>query len=201
MTFTHSLNGLDSYFKDLGVRIDSYTISALETYARELLHWNKTQNLSGASTFDSVAQNIIDSLYPLRFIDEFKSCLDVGSGGGFPAIALGIVKKDSQFFLSEPRVKRFSFLQNIIATLNLQNIQVLDVRLQDIPITQVNNIDLITSRASISVEEIMHYGYKFLSFNGHYLLYKGSQFKKEVEHLGVEECFIRDERIYFYKKG
>lgn len=199
--FADSLKGLDLYFKDLGVRIDSSAIGALETYAKELLHWNKTHNLSGASTFESVARNIIDSLYPLRFVDEFKSCLDVGSGGGFPAIALAIVKTHSAFFLSEPRVKRFGFLQHIVATLGLRNTQVFDVRLQDIPITQVNNIDLITSHASISVEEIMRYGRKFLSFNGHFLLYKGSKFKQEVEHLSVEECFIRDERIYFYKKG
>ena len=189
------------YCKSIGITLHDEVAAKLEMYARELLEWNKIHNLSGASTLDSLKENIIDSLYPLRFVDEFSSCLDIGSGGGFPAIVLAIALPNVRFTLTEPRVKRFAFLQYIIAQLTLSNTRVFAARIQEIPIAEVNNIDLITSRAVMSVEEIMHYGRKFLSHNGHYLLFKGSNFKKELSYMSVEECFSRNERIYFYKKG
>ena len=182
---------------NLGVEISK----KLEDYAIMLLEWNKIHNLSGASTLDSLKENIIDSLYPLRFVDSFTSCLDIGSGGGFPAIVLSIALPQVRFILTEPRVKRFAFLQHMIAQLELGNTRVLPTRIQEIPITEVNNIDLITSRAVMSAEEIMRYGRRFLSHNGHYLLFKGSNLQKELPSMSIEECFSRNERIYFYKKG
>lgn len=189
------------YCKSLGIALSDGGAKKLEVYANRLLEWNKIHNLSGASTLDSIKENIIDSLYPLRFVDSFVSCLDIGSGGGFPAIVLSIALPQVRFILTEPRVKRFAFLQHMIAQLELGNTRVLPTRIQEIPITEVNNIDLITSRAVMSVEEIMHYGRKFLSHNGHYLLFKGSRFKKEMPSMSIEECFSRNDRIYFYKKG
>lgn len=195
------MNDVLEYCKSIGIMLHDEVAAKLEIYARELLEWNKIHNLSGASMLDSLKENIIDSLYPLRFVDEFASCLDIGSGGGFPAIVLAIALPKARFILTEPRAKRFAFLQYIIAQLTLSNTRVFATRIQEIPITEVNNIDLITSRAVMSVEEIMHYGRKFLSYNGHYLLFKGSNFKKELSYMSVEECFSRNERIYFYKKG
>lgn len=195
------MNDVLEYCKSIGIILHDEVATKLEIYARELLEWNKIHNLSGASTLDSLKENIIDSLYPLRFVDEFASCLDIGSGGGFPAIVFAIALPKARFILTEPRAKRFAFLQYIIAQLTLSNTRVFATRIQEIPITEVNNIDLITSRAVMSVEEIMHYGRKFLSYNGHYLLFKGSNFKKELSYMSVEECFSRNERIYFYKKG
>lgn len=195
------MNEVLIYCQSLGIVLGDEVAQKLEMYATRLLEWNTIHNLSGASTLDSVKENIIDSLYPLRFVDEFASCLDIGSGGGFPAIVLAIALPQVRFILTEPRAKRFAFLQHISAQLELTNTKVFPARIQDIPIAEVNNIDLITSRAVMSVEEIMHYGRKFLSHKGHYLLFKGSNFKKEMPTMSIEECFSRNDRIYFYKKG
>lgn len=169
-------------------------------FGDELLKWNKIHNLSGASSIESVEENIFDSLYPLKFIDEFSNCLDIGSGGGFPAIALAIANKKSAFYLVEPRQKRASFLQNIALELKL-NVKVLNSRIQEVPINQVNNIELITSRALMDARELMNLSRKFLTNEGYFLLYKGSNFRKEMPNMSVEECFARDYRIYFYKQG
>lgn len=192
---------VQEYCLGLGIALSDEGTNKLGVYATKLLEWNKIHNLSGASTLDSLKENIIDSLYPLRFVDSFTSCLDIGSGGGFPAIVLSIALPQVRFILTEPRAKRFAFLQHIIAQLELSNAKVFASRIQEIPIAEANNIDLITSRAVMSAEEIMHYGHKFLSHNGHYLLFKGSNFKKEMPIMSIEECFSRNDRIYFYKKG
>ncbi|WP_300972293.1 16S rRNA (guanine(527)-N(7))-methyltransferase RsmG, partial [uncultured Helicobacter sp.] len=153
----------------------------------------------GASSMESVAENIFDSLYPLKFVDEFKSCMDVGSGGGFPAIPLAIAKPEVYFILVEPRQKRACFLQNIALELGLGNVQVRATSIQDVPIAEVNNLSLITSRALMDAKTLIALCRKFLKSDGYFLLYKGSRFRQEMPSMSVEECFVRENRIYYYK--
>ncbi len=169
------------------------------TFGDELLKWNKIHNLTGASSIESVMENIFDSLYPLRFIDDFTSCMDIGSGGGFPAIPLAIAKPQSHFILIEPRNKRSCFLQNIIIQLELNNVQVRPIRIQDVPIAEVNNLDLITSRALMDAKELISLSRKFLKSEGYFLLYKGTRFRQETPSMSIEEFFTRENRIYYYK--
>ena len=65
-----------------------------EIFCDELLKWNKIHNLTGYKTKDLVFENIFDSIYPLKFINDFKSAIDIGSGNGFPA-ARGTVREES----------------------------------------------------------------------------------------------------------
>ncbi|OOQ39407.1 RsmG family class I SAM-dependent methyltransferase, partial [Helicobacter pylori] len=58
----------------------------LQDYACILLEWNQTHNLSGARNLSELEPQITDALKPLEFIKDFKSCLDIGSGAGLPAI-------------------------------------------------------------------------------------------------------------------
>lgn len=181
------------------ILLDVGCFKSLEIFGEELLKWNKIHNLTGASGMDSVLENIYDSLYPLKFIDDFSSCLDIGSGGGFPALPLAIAKPHTKFYLIEPRTKRAAFLQNIAITLKLENIHVMSARIQDVPIDKVNNIDLITSRALMDAKELIALSRKFLNSDGYFLFYKGTNFRKEMPSMNVEECFERENRIYYYK--
>lgn len=171
----------------------------LKQYTALLLKWNLTHNLSGAKTPQEVEENIQDCLYPLHFIAPFKSALDIGSGCGFPAIPLAIAHPQSIFFLTEPRKKRASFLQMLCFELELSNIKVFPYLLQEAPIPQ--KVDLITSRAVASTPNLIKLSYSFLSPNGAFLFYKGSNLLQEGEEIGDNEIFTSPkERIYFYRK-
>lgn len=181
------------------ISLDEACFKQFDTYAQELLKWNKIHNLTGASSLESVEENIFDSLYPLKFIDDFTSCMDIGSGGGFPALPLAIARPSAQFILIEPRTKRASFLQNIAAQLGLNNVKVRAIGIEQVLISEVNNLDLITSRALMEAKSLMQLARKFLNNEGYFLLYKGSGFRAEMPSMSVEECFTRENRIYYYK--
>lgn len=183
------------------IYIDNSCFKLFSIYGEELLKWNKTHNLTGAKSLESVLDNIFDSLYPLKFIDKFATCMDVGSGGGFPALPLAIANPKSQFILVEPRNKRIAFLKNITLELGLKNVEVYPSRIEDVLIDEINNINLITSRATMDAKMLMSVCDKFLTHNGYFLLYKGSNFRKEMPNMSVEECFVRENRIYYYKQG
>ena len=141
-------------------------------------------------------KNIIDSLYPLCFLRDFELCLDVGSGAGFPAIALAIAKPKQEFILSEPRAKRAAFLLFVKQKLKLHNIHIEKKSIQEIH----TKADLITSRAVMPTSKLLHLCSKNLTHNGYYLLYKGELSATLPNNL-KSQIFKRDERIYLYIKG
>lgn len=174
-------------------------MNKLEEYANLLLKWNKTHNLSGAKNLQSVQDNIADCLYPLNFIDPFKSAIDIGSGSGFPAIPLAIQNPQSLFFLTEPRKKRASFLQTLCIELKLENIVVFPSTLQEAKIPQ--KVDLITSRALGSTPFLIKISSCFLLPQGAFLFYKGSKLLQEDADIRDNEIFTSSsERIYFYRR-
>jgi len=87
------------------------TIVKLENFSSLLHEWNQIHNLTGAKTIDAIYVNIIDSLYPLTFIQKPKTLLDVGTGAGFPGIVLAMALPECEVVLAEPLKKRVSFLK------------------------------------------------------------------------------------------
>lgn len=174
-------------------------MNKLERYAHLLLKWNKIHNLSGAQDLQSVQNNITDCLYPLNFIDPFKSAIDIGSGAGFPAIPLAIANPQSLFFLTEPRKKRASFLQTLCIELELENTLIFPCTLQEAKIPQ--KVDLITSRAVGSTSFLIQISSHLLSSQGAFLFYKGSKLLQEKSEIRDNEIFTSpNERIYFYRR-
>lgn len=154
-------------------------------YCEELLTWGKTHNITGYKDKDSIIRNILDSIAPLEFIEDFKVALDIGSGCGFPAIPLAIVNRDKYFILLEPNNKRVAFLKILIIKLGLNNIAVLKDRIEHISKASLESalkalgakcydIDLITSRAFCESEMLIAISKHLLKDSGSFLLYKGS---------------------------
>lgn len=166
-----------------------------ELFATELLRWNKTHSLTAIRDKEGVMQNIKDSIYPLGFVDDFGSCLDIGSGAGFPAIPLAIVKERVEFYLAEPNIKKCGFLNYIKAELGLDNVKILNCRVEDAPIKRV---DLISSRAvsrvDILLELAAHIETKALLF------YKGSKVAEEMEQTSGFTIKQNREIRYLYKR-
>lgn len=154
-------------------------------FCQNLLVWNAAHNLSGAKQAAQVEANIIDSLLPLAFISPFSSCLDVGSGAGFPALVMALARPKVDFHLCEPRAKRVAFLSFIATKLGLENLHIHKSRIQSLVATQENlakssakkarDFELITSRALMDSKSLILATREILEPNGHWLFFKGSQ--------------------------
>ncbi len=118
----------------LGIVVTDDHRDQLLLYFKELKKWGKRINLIARETSDEkiIENHFIDSLSLLLVLgDEEGTLLDVGTGGGFPGLVLAVVQPERNFVLVEPRKKRVSFLQHIIRTLKLQNVEVIDSRLEE----------------------------------------------------------------------
>jgi 16S rRNA (guanine527-N7)-methyltransferase len=95
-------------------------------------------------------RHLLDSLNPLSFFDApAGSMLDIGSGGGFPGVPLGIVWPETRITLLESREKKVGFLELVIRELGLSNMRAVCARLEDLGTSwqEERTFDLVAVRA------------------------------------------------------
>ena len=167
----------------------------IKKYEEIFKEWQSIHNIS---KFKHIQNEVEDSIYPLKFLPPFETCLDIGSGAGFPAIFLAMIKKDALFYLSEPNKKKAGFLNFIKIKLNLENVYILNEKAQNI---NIKNFCLISSRAFSSCTDVLDISKKFSYKN--ILLYKGSFLENELQNIKKENYTIyeKDKRKYILFKG
>lgn len=110
-----------------GRALDDETIGRLQTYLDLVHNWNPVAGLVSRGDAESqLAEHILDSLSLANTVAE-ASCrhhLDIGSGGGFPAIPLAILLPEVAFLLVERGMRKCGFLTKAIAELGLENVAV-----------------------------------------------------------------------------
>jgi len=154
---------------EVGLEISDEFCSKSSLFCDLLLKWNATHSLTSFKTKEDLAVNIIGSVCPSTFLPPFATCLDVGSGAGFPAIPLAILFKGAKFTLTEPKGKKYAFLQICKIELGLSNITVLNKRVEDVS----DKFDLVSSRAVGSVELLAKITQNARRDDTMTLLYKG----------------------------
>ncbi|QKF73428.1 16S rRNA m7G527 methyltransferase [Aliarcobacter faecis] len=184
----HNLKLEDSFYKDI------------EVFVELLQKWGKIHNLSGRLSRDDIYENILDSLFPLTFIENFSSFADIGTGAGYPGLILALAKKDVKAYLIEPRIKRVAFLNMVKATLGLKNLIILQKRVEEVEDLKVQ---LITSRAVTNTKLLIELTKNIKQENSSYLFYKGSMLENELEEAKLNNYKIvsKNERNYLYIKG
>ena len=105
------------------------------TYAGLLLEWNARINLTRIVDAEGIAAlHFLDSVMPLTIeglIPEGARVIDVGSGAGFPGIALKIIRPDIQLTLNDALQKRLNFLDAVVKELGLSNVRLCHARAED----------------------------------------------------------------------
>lgn len=99
---------------------DDAQLAALLSYAESLLRWNARINLTAARSMDVlVAEHFIDAFALARKLEQPARVIDVGSGGGLPAIPLAVLRPSLSATLVEPIAKKAAFLRTAIRELGL----------------------------------------------------------------------------------
>jgi 16S rRNA (guanine527-N7)-methyltransferase len=94
-------------------------------YLHLLEKWNKRINLTASTAWPEIGVLFEEALWASRYFPEKAAGhLDIGSGAGFPAIPIHIVKPAMRLEMLESRVKRAVFLESAVATLQLPRAKV-----------------------------------------------------------------------------
>ena len=164
--------------------------SDLEEFAALLRKWNAVQNLVSRETIGELwPRHIEDSLQLLKLLRPTDvRFIDLGSGGGFPAVPLAIASRGTErrFTLVEPIAKKASFLRAVARDLRLP-LTVESVRAEQIDSRET--FDVVTSRALTSLPELLTMAARFLRSDGHMLLHKGQTYREETSRAAAHFDF------------
>ena len=155
----------------------------IEKYIELAIEFNKTHNIFVRKDKQEILDKDIFDCSPLiKVIEQNKSIVDLGSGGGLPGVLLSITNPKNQITLVESSHKKCYFLKSLIHHLELTNTKVINTTL-----TEKNDIgvfDIITARAFAPIEKIMRLTKNNTHKQSIYYLLKGKD-KKTIEELKV----------------
>ncbi len=172
-------SGLSEY----GLPCSAEALSRFRLYYEALEETGKIMNLTAIHGEEAVAQlHFLDCAYPATLLDlSGKKIFDIGTGAGFPGMVLKILSPGADLTLMDSLDKRIHFLKNTAALLNLQDIQCLHVRAEEIPPSMRETADVVTSRAVASLNVLAELCLPYVKAGGVFLAMKGPDFEEELE--------------------
>ena len=173
-------------FQKYGIALNDCQIGQFERYYELLTEYNKKFNITSISDKDEViVKHFLDSAI---VVDKLcgKKLIDIGSGGGFPAIPIKIVSKNTDITMVEATGKKCEFLKICVKELNLDNVTVINARAEDLAKKEEyrEKFDICTARAVARLNTLCEYCMPFVKINGNFIALKSNaeQELKESEN-------------------
>ncbi len=125
------LKQLNAGLKKMALDLPASVSIQLIEYLALLVKWNKAINLTAVrEPSQMVSKHLLDSLAVLPYVGE-GIVVDVGSGAGLPGIPLALARPDMRFVLLDSNGKKTSFLNQAKRLLKLNNVEVVNQRVED----------------------------------------------------------------------
>lgn len=193
-----------------GVTLDEIALDRFDKYAEILVETNKQFNLTAITEPDEVViKHFADSLSVMKFVDipEKSRIIDVGTGAGFPGMALLIARPDLKVTFLDSTKKKLGFIENVLNNLSL-TAETVHMRAEEAG--QDNNYrekyDFAFARAVAALPVLCEYCLPFVKKGGMFVAMKGATAEEEIVSanaamriLGGE--IMSDESFNLYEKG
>lgn len=179
----------------IGVNVSALQAEQLLIFAQLLLKWNKTYNLTALKYEKDVLElHLLDSLTVVQPLNKLslgaERLLDVGSGGGLPAIPLAIMFPQASFTLVDAVKKKTIFLKTVCAELGLKNVSVIHARIEQISLPLFS---AAMCRAFASLDKFVTLTERLVEDSGVWLAMKAKEDAAEIAAL--PERFAVDQDI------
>ena len=174
------------------VSLSTEQISKIREYVNLLLKWNRTLSLTSIiDPIEIVARHFGESLFAATLLPvENGRLADVGTGAGFPGLAIKIMAPGLSVTLVESNKKKCVFLSEVVRTIGLRDVEILPVRFEDIPSNvggPESKFDVITARALGAHREFLKTAKHQLKFRGHVMMWLGGE---DVTELSTNQDWI-----------
>lgn len=190
----HHARMLGDGIRAMGLSVSEAQQQALLDFLDLLLKWNRTYNLSGIRDPDAMLRlHLLDSLSLLGKIRPGETLLDVGTGAGLPGIPLAICHPDSHFILLDSNGKKTRFLFQAVTTLKLDNVQVVNSRIENFQSDR--QIAIVVTRAFASLDRTVALLAQLFAADTRLIAMKGQYPESELEALPTGFTLSGSERV------
>ena len=163
--------------KKLGIDITGEQLEKLEIYCNFLLEYNSHTNLTAIKNREEVyLKHFYDSLTLVKSIDltSIENLLDIGTGAGFPGMVLKIFFPNLQIYLVDSNNKKTKFLNELKNKLNVDKVEVINNRIENITSRFINSIDVVTARAVTNLPVLVELALPLVKVNKYFIAMKGN---------------------------
>ena len=178
---------LEDCLEKLNISIDEDQKSKFSKYYSLLLEKNKVMNLTRITDEEEIIlKHFADSLMISTCVEtnEIESLIDVGTGAGFPGIPIKIIYPEIKVTLLDSLEKRVEFLKEIIEELDLEGIEAVHGRAEDLgqDANYREKYDLCASRAVADLSVLSEYCVPFVKKRGLFVSYKAEGSDEEIKN-------------------
>lgn len=164
-------------FSQYGLELSKDVYNKLDIYAKMLVEWNRKINLTAITDAEGITvKHFLDSILVFKYADipDRSSCIDVGTGAGFPAVPMKIYNNTLDCTLLDSLQKRLNFLSEVSGTLNLP-MKCVHARAEDggkMPQLR-EKMDISIARAVAALPILCEYCLPFVKVGGKFIAMKG----------------------------
>jgi 16S rRNA (guanine527-N7)-methyltransferase len=176
-----------------GIGVSTTLAERIRRYTELLLCWNRRVNLTSITDpVEIVQRHFGESLFAAHAVPIERGRLaDVGSGAGFPGLALRVLLEDLRVTLIEPTTKKCVFLAEVCRELDLLDVVVFRGSMREMP-AEGTPFDYVTARALGRQEELLKWSEKALRPTGLIVLWVGSE---DAKKLSLSESWLWQEPV------
>ena len=160
-----------------GIFLTDELVDRLQTFYELLSRWNQKINLTSLTDADeAIDRLILEPIVASRFVPpEAGSLMDVGSGGGSPAIPLKLMLPRLHLVMVEAKARKSAFLREAVRQLELEHAVVETARVEELlPRAELHErFDVVTLRAVKLETRMLNTVQAFVAEGGHVLLFRG----------------------------
>ncbi len=172
----------------LGLTLSSEQLGVCERFANELIERNTSINLTAITEPADIAhKHFLDSFTALavRRWSGRERVVDVGSGAGFPGLALRIAVSSIALTLVESVTKKARFLEDTSSLLGLRDVEVRNERAEALGRERRDRYEVGTARAVGTLGECIEYLLPLIRVGGDAIVWKG---RVEAELPGAQKA-------------
>lgn len=177
---------LKTGFAELGLSLDEGALARYRTYYTELDEVNRVMNLTAITgEADSARLHFLDCAAVLTVAGlDGKRAIDVGTGAGFPGLALKIACPGLDLTLLDSLDKRIGFLKNTCAKLGFDDVNCIHARAEEAPVELRESFDFALSRAVARLNLLAELCLPFVKQGGAFIAMKGPDCNDELKEAG-----------------
>ena len=160
----------------IGVRLDAATLALCARFSDLVIERNTTMNLTAITApADIATKHFLDSFTAaaVRTWTGRERIIDVGSGAGFPGLALRLLFPETRVTLVESMGKKARFLEEVTSTLGIDGVEVRNERAEVLAHARRDRYDVGTARAVGTLGAVAEYLLPFLRVGGDAIAWKG----------------------------
>jgi 16S rRNA (guanine527-N7)-methyltransferase len=159
------------------------TMNRLDRFIAVLLQWQEHTNLIADSTIPELwSRHVADSLQLIPLAPSARIWIDLGSGGGFPGLAIACALADkpgTKVHLVESKAKKCNFLREAAQAAAVPAI-IHHQRIEDFAAHPPERADVVTARALKPLPELLTLAYPLLKTGAQGLFLKGQDVDAEL---------------------